>query len=147
MRSIDMRLYALLIAAATSSTGCMSAPEEASVRWSDAEPIPEPEQAAEPHGWLSVRTARAVAYRGPRVSDPVSTYYRRYAVFDAGGALVYRCDAHATDRDVIALPPGRYVVVANLRDGTQRKAQAIVEANRTTRVDLTHGPDGEPDPS
>lgn len=48
---------------------------------------------------------------------------------------MYRCDGHTTERDVIVLPPGRDIVVA-ARDGEQRRTQAVVEADRTTVVDL-----------
>jgi len=40
--------------------------------------------------------------------------YQRDAVFDGDGRLVYKCYGHRCETDVIALAPGKYIVVAHV---------------------------------
>jgi hypothetical protein len=139
---VSLRSRFVVVALLLGLGACASSPrvERLSTGWSDsaATILPGPEPAPESDaGRLTIVNVRRRRLAQPEDrSEP--TPFRGFAVYDAQGVLVYSCPDCQDDTHV--LRPGKYIVVGcveyGLTDYSEKRAQFVIAAGRTTVVDF-----------
>ena len=95
------------------------------------------------HVDLSHGQGRLVVYTVTEVNDPVNSYFpthSSYAIYTTDGKLVKRVDnrngSFYQDPATVSLPPGKYNVKGRATNSGEVTVPVIIEAKKTTVVDL-----------